>query len=585
LNSVYIAMTAELPTTATTTTAAAADTDTGDCACPICLESLTHSEKTIYPLPCLNCDFNFCSNCVESFCEAACDDYQVASDGSRQVKVTVACPQCRSKYPVELEETVLLLRSAHALASAILTRVEVETKGDGRVEQHEGDGDSDSDETKEGASTKPEGSSSLTTTTTTTGATQTQTPTPRYAYKLVCDSDLSASQLARKSEFSTHNVRAQLEEAYLLYERAVAKGKRKRKGRSGFGEQHGSNNNTDEEAFAKRLRDEARDLWTALLDQLPVTSCRCEDDKPRCDGSCGSRNSIEVVLQSSGSFSPTSKRSVVDETLFQGFDEMMNRDEKIFLTDLFTGGDVKAVSQAALIMNGVRRLDLSPPKQPGNNNHTISRSTRSTTGDNTTNQNPPMTKQQLQKHLDHIEQTKLQFPLTNHMPGYFLIPAYSYREGFMTLRDKQWDGAMAPPQRSKRVFGLVYGKNYTPPGPPSCYPRMVAVVHAVRGPVGRLGLRKGDVITHVNDAEWNGTAADLQNYIYACHQQQQTQAATQQQQQRGDQEISITVNANPETCEFLRVRREMMIKKAREQKLQQRERAKAGRAVARIRRV
>ena len=561
-------MPAEIPTTAV-------HTDAVDCTCPICLESLTHSEQAIYPLPCENCDFNFCSNCVESFCEAACDDYQIASDGSRQVKVTVACPQCRSKYPVDLEETVLLLRSTHALATAILDRVEVDVKikGDGQVEQH--DGDNDADEKKEEASAKPAGSSSLTVTT--SEATVMPTPTPRYAYKLVSDSALSASQLARKSEFSTYNVRAQLEEANLLYERAVAKGKRKRKGRSGLGEQLGNDNNSnnDEEALAKRLRDEARDLWTALLDQLPATSCRCEDDKPRCDGSCGSRNSVEVVLQSSGSFSPTSKRSVVDETLFQGFDELMNRDEKVFLTDLFTGGGVKGVSQAALIMNGVRRLDLSPPKPQPNSSNTISRSIRSTTGDNNTHHNPPMTKQQLQKHLDRIEQTKLEFPLTNHMPGYFLIPAYSYREGFMTLKDKQWDGAMAPPQRSKRVFDLVYGKNYTPPGPPSCYPRTVAVVHAVRGPVGRLGLRKGDVITHVNDAEWNGTAADLQNYIYTCHHQQ---AAT------GDHEISITVNANPETCEFLRVRREMMIKKAREQKLQQRERAKAGK-VAKIRSV
>mmetsp|Transcript_14666 Transcript_14666/g.33986 ORF Transcript_14666/g.33986 Transcript_14666/m.33986 type:complete len:494 (-) Transcript_14666:377-1858(-) len=485
-----------------------------DCTCPICLESLTCSEHTIYPLPCENCDFNFCNNCVKSFCDAAADDYQIASDGSRQVKITVACPQCRSKYPIDLEETVLLLRKAHALASAILIKEEYYR-----------------DEKKEDISTKP--STAL-----------------RYTYQLMSDSDLSASQLAGKSEFSRHSMRKKLEAASALYEKAVAKRKRK-------GSITDDSEPLEERADLWRdLRAESRDLWTALLDQLPSNTCRCDNAKARCDGSCGSRTAIEVVLKSSGSFSPDSTSPVVDETLFQGFDEFINRDEKVFLTDLFTGGDVRGVAQAALIMNGVRRLALSPPR-----GETISR--RAMMGDE-----PPMTKQQLQKHVDYIEQTKLQFPLPNHMPGYFLIPTFSRRDGYMILKDTEWDGLMTPPQRSKRVFEHVYGKHYTPPGPPYAYPLTVAVVHAVKGPVGRLGLRRGDVITHVNDAEWHGTAEDLQDYIYSCH-----------AHIPGD-EISITVNANEETCEFLRIRREMMIKRAREQKVQQQKKAAAKAAKA-----
>jgi hypothetical protein len=90
------------------------DDDNDDCFCPICLESLSRSEHIVYPLPCQNCDYNFCSDCVENFCKAEKDDFQMASDGSRQVKVTVSCPQCRSKYPIhDLEGTVLLLRKAH----------------------------------------------------------------------------------------------------------------------------------------------------------------------------------------------------------------------------------------------------------------------------------------------------------------------------------------------------------------------------------------------------------------------------------------------------------------------------------------
>ena len=136
----------------------------------------------------------------------------------------------------------------------------------------------------------------------------------------------------------------------MLYEHAVAKGAAQRKDI----EDHDA-------ARSKIKREEAKNLWMTLLDQLPAEKdniCRCDSEKG-CDGSCGARNSIEMVLQSSGSFSSTSKKSVVDETLFQGFDDFMTRDEKVFLTDLFTSGDVRSLVQAALSMHGVRRLGMS----------------------------------------------------------------------------------------------------------------------------------------------------------------------------------------------------------------------------------
>jgi hypothetical protein len=163
-----------------------------------------------------------------------------------------------------------------------------------------------------------------------------------------------------------------------------------------------------------------------------------------------------------------------------------------------------------------------------------------------------MSKYEAQKHVDFIAKTKMAFPLPNHMPGYFLIPAYSKRDGFMTLADQMWDGFMAPPQRSKRVFDEVYGSEYKPPQDE--YPQQVVTVQAVRGPVGRLGLRRGDIITHVNDMEWNGSAQDLQDYIYECN-------ASHPQD-----EISLTVNSNVETAAFLKLRQELM-QRSREERL------------------
>ncbi len=473
-----------------------ANDDDGDSSCPICLESMTLSERKIYPLPCQQCDFNFCSNCVENFCKAAEDDFQVASDGSRQVKVHVSCPQCRSKYPLDdLEDTVLLLRSAHALAETIMVAVQENKETNSGVE-----------ETKEesGCHTNPV-----------------------TKYRLLRDSDLSASQLAKKMEFASNEAREQLKDASVLYEHVMEKAMAQRK-------------DVDEstQELHKKQRESAKEKWTQLLDQLPAepdNACQCGEDVDFCDGSCGSRNSIEVVLQNTGSYSsiPSPRKSVVDETLFQGFDEFMNKDEKTFLTDLFTDGDVRSVAQAALIMNGVRRLAL--------------------TGKHKTIREENLSKQELQQKIDHIDQMKVRFPLPNHMPGYFLIPTYSYREGYMTLKQKPWDGTMTPPQRSKRVFEKVYAKSYTRPRPKSEYPISVTTVQAVRGPIGRLGLRRDDIVTHVDDSEWLGTAEDLQNYIYECH------------AKHPKNEISITVNATPETCEFLRVRNEMMTRARREE--------------------
>lgn len=487
--------------------------DDGDCSCPICLETMTRSERKIFPLPCTRCDFNFCSLCVENFCRAAEDDYQMASDGSRQVKITVSCPQCRSAYPLEdLEDTVLLLRSAHALADAIMTKVVVADSENNCVEETKDD----------------------------PGGTTMKTRTTAH-YKLTRDSELSASELAKKSEFVTEDIRTQLEEASLLYELAVAKSVVQRKDVDMIAANR-----------AKAERDEARAMWQALLDQLPAEPdniCRCEYAS-HCDGSCGSRNSIEVVLQNvaAGSQSTTSqspkKNTVVDETLFQGFDEFINRDERIYLTELFTDGEVRSVSQAALIMNGVRRLALT-------GKHKTSR----------VQQEKTMSKREVQQQIDHIDQMKVQFPLPNHMPGYFLIPTYSYREGYMTLKDKPWDGSMTPPQRSQRVFEQVYSRFYTKPKREELYPLNVATVQAVRGPIGRLGLRRDDIITHVDDDEWNGTAAELQEYIYDCH------------AKHPRNEISITVNANEETCQFLKIRSEMMQRRAREQKERRKQKA------------
>lgn len=443
----------------TTTTSTSTTTPTDDC--PICLDPYTVSEQFVYRLPCQKCDYNYCNKCVNGFCRAAQDDFQLASDGSRQVKVSVSCPQCRSKYPMELTD-VALLRHAHELGRSLL---------------------------KDGT--------------------------------LRADSDLNATQLSWKRDFvGRPSIRTQLEQAQGLYLHVM-------KGR------------LDTSMIKKE-----EEVWKSLLEKLSVNEGNDGDDDDDDDENefyYDEENEVEGVgsVGAAGG-QPTRTRKMkrsplkrkvqsIDDTLFHGLQDLMHRDEKVFLTELLTSGVVRNLAQAATILHGVLRLSMT-----GKGRAVVK------------SNEPPVSKYEFQKAADILAKTKISFPLPAHMPGYFLIPAYSPRDGFMVLKDNDWDGSITAPLRSQRVFDQVYGEHYTPPQ--AVYPQRVITIYSVRGPVGRVGLRKGDIITHVNDIEWKGTATELQEYIHECY------------NNHSSDEISVTVNCNPETSKFLQVRQEMMVR-------------------------
>ena len=66
-----------------------------DADCPICLEPLSEIDLK-HAVRCPgNCGFNFCVNCVEHLIHTSKMEYEEASDGSRQMKVKLICPQVR----------------------------------------------------------------------------------------------------------------------------------------------------------------------------------------------------------------------------------------------------------------------------------------------------------------------------------------------------------------------------------------------------------------------------------------------------------------------------------------------------------
>lgn len=61
--------------------------------CPICTDAMTEFDVK-RPVPCPGaCGFNFCLKCVEHLIETSKMEYEEASDGSRQMKVKLICPQ------------------------------------------------------------------------------------------------------------------------------------------------------------------------------------------------------------------------------------------------------------------------------------------------------------------------------------------------------------------------------------------------------------------------------------------------------------------------------------------------------------
>jgi hypothetical protein len=260
---------------------------------------------------------------VETFERSSKDDFQEASDGSRQVKVHLACPQCRGKYPMNISG-IVLLRRAHSLGLSLVTE-----NGE-----------------------------------------------------RLADSELNATQLTLKSDLLSYTKKREVEFAYGLYVKVMKDG----------------NRNFSVESTAEAMR-----VFEILFHDVTE-----KDD----EGGEDEENSTQSVM----------KPASIDETLFQGLEECMGRDEKVFLTQLLTSGKSEKLHQAAMILNGILKLSMS--------GHTLASKESNDSFEN---------KQYIQK-AEQISKAKKQFPVPNHMPGYFLVPVFDKKQKNLLLKDGNWNG-------------------------------------------------------------------------------------------------------------------------------------------------
>ncbi|KAL7447387.1 hypothetical protein ACHAXM_010597 [Skeletonema potamos] len=94
--------------------AAAGDAEEEESSCPICLNDMCTSDQ-LHPIQCpTKCNFNFCINCLCHLLASSKDDYEMASDGNRHVKVRLNCPNCRADISKTIEDTIRLRQGALA---------------------------------------------------------------------------------------------------------------------------------------------------------------------------------------------------------------------------------------------------------------------------------------------------------------------------------------------------------------------------------------------------------------------------------------------------------------------------------------
>ena len=184
-----------------------------------------------------------------------------------------------------------------------------------------------------------------------------------------------------------------------------------------------------------------------------------------------------------------------DPSLFYGLDELMTMDEQEFVTSLLTSGHTQSLMQAAQILNGILDMAVSrgrtvlPAQQRG-----------TSTARQQQQQKPkPVNPQKMQK-------IRKKYPLPPRMPQCVKLETYNP------------DGNHSPFKfESSKMTSLV--------------------LNTVKGTAGRLGLRRGDMVTHVN-----GDVVQTKDEYNAAVKQEIASAAS---------EFWLTVNADMETAHEL----------------------------------
>jgi hypothetical protein len=241
-----------------------------------------------------------------------------------------------------------------------------------------------------------------------------------------------------------------------------------------------------------------------------------------------------------------------DPTLFMGLDELLTYDEQEFITHMFISGDVELIAQAAYLLHSIMCTMMTTPSissSSSKDNHPTRPNNSTTTNHN--NKKPSKTMAQ----LEHEQKIRKKFPLPNHMPRVVTIPPYNPLVQLNHRNKQQIPIKFIPiPSSSKQQ-----------PSPQSQQQQQQQhelTLAGVNGIAGRVGLRRGDIITHVNQERVHTFSEYTIAVQYALEQQEQEQQSESQPTPSSGSTMTntmtITVNANEEIAQQLYARAQQM---------------------------
>ena len=227
-----------------------------------------------------------------------------------------------------------------------------------------------------------------------------------------------------------------------------------------------------------------------------------------------------------------------DPTLFLGLEDCMTLDEQEFVTRMLVSGNAETVHHAANLLQNMTQVSMGQRSATAVQQLAFSGSGTTTTSTTTNNNNthrssprPRLSKAQ----LEHQQRVRNRFPLPIHMPRSVTLPVYDPVHDKKPLLEFV---AMQPQylENQKQQHNQLHTPELT--------------LAAVRGPAGRVGLRKGDVVTHV----LGEAVSTVGEFVVAI----------QLGNNSDDGTFQLTVNANETTALALRSRaQDMKLQKIR----------------------
>jgi len=263
--------------------------------------------------------------------------------------------------------------------------------------------------------------------------------------------------------------------------------------------------------------------------------------------------------------------SVIDSSLFAGLEFSMSNYEQQYVTKLMVSGNSDMLAQASQILSEIS-IVLREKKNGKNNNRRVKKNV----GDQITREWPPQSTTNNEKQRENdamISRRRRKYPLPNRMPIHVELDAnfdiYAKRCEVLKLRDDRCNFyALDELSRADLTSSSICsdndktlsehaGKNdYYIPDPyainKNIKPKRIiksnlcntnrVLVHISRGEAAKKGIRKNDVVTHINGEKFDGNSFEL-NYLINSFCKNQTINT-----------FTIVLNADNDTAKSLKLR-------------------------------